>query len=473
MNKIFLFLLLINIAHTLNAQDNNSIKERSNNLKLIKSIPYNVWDVAYVQNKDWDQLYRIPNHPAFDSLLTKDVEQELLAKINQRRKMLDRDTLYTSDYFYVWKPYFEWLHNIDPHYTVTTVAAAPNPELMEKLSNNFKAQKRLPFHAYSINDSIVIRTSYDEKFKTGDLITAINGIAMSKLSKHYYNDRYTQINGYLLNYNFEIASNSFDLSIIRDGKELNVNTEGKPLGELFRLSSVPEEYNPTIYNDSKCGYIQIKEFYSDNSRLIKIVTKELNSFKKQGVKNVIIDITRNPGGSGDCFDKLLSIFINKPQIDYLRGQKLRVSEETLGDYNFLTKEMIGKTINIPDEYVMKSIKLDNRKFISDLNYYVLISENTGSVAASFANIMQYNGAAILAGEPLKPNALKYGETVAGNPLSYTLLHETGISTTEFDEHTTAKDGVLYPDIHIPYVASEYMTGKDAVLEKLLEIIKNR
>ena len=141
--------------------------------------------------------------------------------------------------------------------------------------------------------------------------------------------------------------------------------------------------------------------------------------------------------------------------------------------SLLTKDMIGKNINIPDKYITKEIKLDNSKYIDGLNYYILVSENTGSIAASFVNIMQFNEAAIIVGEALKHNAIKYGETIAGNLLSYTLLLETGISTTEYNEHTKAIDGILTPDIHIPYIAKDYMTGKDAVLEKLLEIIKNK
>lgn len=461
------------ITSTAKAQIDTNHQNRMNSLKLIKENPYKVWDVAYVQKGDWTELYKIPNHPAFDSLLTPEVEQKLLKEINLRRSGLNKDTLFTADYFYVWKPYLDWLRNEDPHYRVTPSGTAPDDGLRSELTKNLKAQKRLPFHVYAIHDSIVIRTSYDDRFRSGDLILSINNIPMTEYVKCYYSDRYAQINGYLLNYHFELASPVFDVRVLRDNKEESIKTEGKSLGELFTLSSVPEEYNPTIYSDANCGYIQIKAFYSDNSRLIKIVIKELKNFKDKGIKNIIIDIRRNPGGSGDRFDKLLSLFINKPVIDYLKGQKLRVSEQALKDYDFLRADMIGKNINIPDEHVVKSVKLDNKNFIGGLNYYVLVSESTGSIAASFANMMQYHNAAIIVGEPLLRNAVKYGETIGGNVLSHTLLRETGISTTEFDEHTKAVDGILLPDIHIPYVAKEYMTGKDVVLEKLLEIIKSK
>ncbi len=100
---------------------------------------------------------------------------------------------------------------------------------------------------------------------------------------------------------------------------------------------------------------------------------------------------------------------------------------------------------------------------------MLISSNTGSIAASFANICQYNEIATLVGEPLAYNALKYGEVASGefldNPFAF--------STVQYDEYTKAKDGIVRPDIPIPYIAREYMKGGDPVLEKLLEYLKNK
>ena len=48
-----------------------------------------------------------------------------------------------------------------------------------------------------------------------------------------------------------------------------------------------------------------------------------------------------------------------------------------------------------------------------------------------------------------------------------------ILTVLFDEYTKSNDGIVYPDIPIPYIASEYMNGGDPVLEKLLRYLKNR
>ena len=48
--------------------------------------------------------------------------------------------------------------------------------------------------------------------------------------------------------------------------------------------------------------------------------------------------------------------------------------------------------------------------------------------------------------------------------------ETSTSTVNLDEYTRATDGILQPDIVIPYVAADYLTGRDAMLDRLMEII---
>ena len=100
-----------------------------------------------------------------------------------------------------------------------------------------------------------------------------------------------------------------------------------------------------------------------------------------------------------------------------------------------------------------------------------MSINTGSMASSFANIIQYNNLGSLVGEPMRYNATKYGEVEQGNdPLAAIQLF---YSTIEIDEYTKAKDGVIRPDISIPYIAKEYMKGSDPMLEKLFQIIKSK
>lgn len=100
--------------------------------------------------------------------------------------------------------------------------------------------------------------------------------------------------------------------------------------------------------------------------------------------------------------------------------------------------------------------------VDGLRFYVLVGRDTGSIAASFVNMLQYHGA-----------ALKYGEVVDGGLLLPTNLYQGAVSMVRIDERTRAVDGVVQPDIPIPCIAAEYLSGRDGQLDRLLAIIRER
>ena len=55
----------------------------------------------------------------------------------------------------------------------------------------------------------------------------------------------------------------------------------------------------------------------------------------------------------------------------------------------------------------------------------------------------------------------------------TKIEDFVISTVEMDEYSNQVDGIIQPDIHIPYIADEYMKGGDPVLEHCLDYIKTK
>ncbi len=71
-------------------------------------------------------LHRVPRHPGLDSLLSPAEKAEVLAEINVRCDALGKDSLLTSDLFWVMRPYYDRLHHEDPHYRITTVRRLPS-----------------------------------------------------------------------------------------------------------------------------------------------------------------------------------------------------------------------------------------------------------------------------------------------------------------------------------------------------------
>lgn len=431
-------------------------------------------DVWTFHPGEWTELPTSTVHPTVDSLLTPTIKEELLQQINYRHTQLGKDTLLTSDLFYILRPYIDWLHEIDPHYRIA--ARIPVDSRVYKTERNFLKKRRgLGFNLLQVKDTLIVNTSVNPLFRKGDMIVSINGVKSSDLLEFNYDDRYTTPEILLQNYYFQHLRNDYTVQLIRENELLTITTAGMKFQNITTSLAIEEsmDCNIRIYDSLQSGYIALPRFSRFfNPRIIDILHSKISEFKARNCKNIILDLRYNTGGSGYMFDKLLSMFIYRSTIPYMKSQKLKISPETRADYEFITEEMMGRTVGLPDRYTVKTIELDPALYIGDgMHIYILMSRNTASIAASLCNILQYNGSASLVGEPLCRNALRYGETVTGKAWFSSLLYEASVSTMEYNEHTRAVDGVLMPDIAIPYVARDYLTGRDAMLDKLLEIIK--
>lgn len=362
-------------------------------------------------------------------------------KILIRRKLLDRVT-------------YE-----DPHLRFLAVLGKEGT-----LKIKMKNIKALPFTFINISDTLLVDKGYDDSLIKGDRILKINDINVIDFLETSYRDRY--MSGYALQtYHHFTFSSSYKIKLIRNTRKKEVCVSGLPLTNDFfhKLNGSIEE---KIINEQRVGYFRIDNF-DYNKYLIKRLGRFIDKVKKKGYKNIIIDLRKNPGGNGDRFDELFSMFTNKTQLPYLKGAKLKISKATYKDYSY-TEEDFGRLVDLPDSLIIKTCPLDNSKYKGNINYYILISRNTGSIASSFANIMQYNNIGLLVGEPLAHNALNYGEVITAERDNSFWT----ISTVENFENTKAVDGILIPDISIPFVASEYIKGGDPVLEKCLKYIDN-
>ena len=458
MKKIVLFTICLCIGFSTYGK----MDEEEKNLTRI-NFYYPTYDTPIIQTEDFTRLYSTSPHPNLIESLSLEEKVSLLEEVNQRRRDFGRDTLTSADQFYIWKPYIYRLHHEDPHHRMVPAYTT--------IDKKFKQEnvKVLSFSYLLINDTLIVDHSLNPKFKKGDMVLSINDVAVSKYLDYTYKDRYG--NAYMLNhcYNSNFAP-EYSVDILRNNKPATIITEGGGLFDVEFELNKGDDYKVQLFEDAKCGYIAVDEFPSVNSYLIKKVRSGIKYLKEQGYTNVILDLRKNPGGSGDDFDKLMSIFINKPTVKYLKGAKIRASVVTIDNYDFLTKEMDRTVVDMPEGGYVKEFITNPKMYIDGMAYYVLISRNTASMAASFVNILQYNDVAILVGEPLAHNALKYGDV----SLNWGIYADSRLigqyCTTQIDEYTKAVNGVLIPDIHIPYVANDYLTGEDAMLEKLLEHI---
>ena len=415
-----------------------------------------------------EKLWRVDAHPAFDSMLTPEKEAELLGEIHRRWDSLGKDSLPTCDILWTLRPYIDFLRYEDPHYRIFPRYVYNDAEY--KSPSAFARHVVVPpFDYLCINDTLIVQHSLDPQLRRGDRITAINGKPIDDYLKYSYGDRYNDAYMLMEQCHFSHLADAYDIEFMREGALRKATVAGRKSKDIIELSQAKAtERNIRTYG--RCGYIAIPKFFPFNSRLIKLIHKAVLDFRKQGITEMILDLRLNGGGNGDRFDELMSIFIDKPVVKYCRGQRVKVSDATLGWYDFLTEDMRGCTVEIPSDKFVGEFATKPKMYVDGMKYYVMMSRNTGSIAASFCNIMQYNGAGKLVGEPLLHNALKYGETGEGRSFFPIQLVEDGVSTVEIDEYTNAVDGILRPDVEIPYVAADYLTGDDAMLDKLIEII---
>ncbi len=408
--------------------------------------------------------------PAWHPAAGDSIPAPLYEEIAERNRLLGKDSLTSAELFRVLRPGLIWLQYLDPHLRVD-----PQPVFPVRSAKVRKQAGNIPtpgFLLLDVNDTLVVSRSVDPVFERGDRILAINDVPVSEYLQYCYDDRYIYPFILLKNYHYALVTAAdYKVRLERNGQVQEVTTPGMPWSEVYLGLLRQQEFRTCIFEEAKAGYFSITEFYPDNGLLIKKLRKAILQAKKQGCDSFILDLRGNPGGSGSAFDDLLSIFIDKPAIPYLKSQRLKVSKQTLPDYDFLTDSLLGKLIDMPDKYIHREVALKKKMYVPGMRYYVMMDKDTGSVASSFCNIMQYNGAAELVGEPLRHNAMKYGEVTEGW-LYLTCLLWPSVSTVEFEEYTEAVGGVLTPDIAIPYTAADYLSGRDAVLDKLLAVIES-
>lgn len=393
-------------------------------------------------------------HPNIFNSISEIAFDSLIVEI---AKTFPKEPIKETEYIYQYRKAFDTLTYGDPHFLIY-------PQLRRYPEYKLKGRhiRVWPFNMTCINDSLIVDQSLTPKLKKGDLLLAINNKSASEIIKYTYQQRYQDAPITQVQNHFCFAP-SYQVTFSRNGQKHKVKVQGVPLHKYH----FHEEYYPEkIYEEFRTGYFGIRNF-DNNKYMIKRLEKFIKKLQSKNYPNLIIDVRKNPGGNGDRFDELISLFTDKDSIPFQRNTRVKVSEATQY-YNF-PEDSIGKVCNLPDNELIRNCPLIPDKYPGKMNIYVLISKYTASTASSFANIIQFNELGILVGEPLAYNALKYGEVTTGK-LNHSIIV---LSTIEIDEYSKQKDGIISPDIQIPYNAKDHMKGGDPILEKTLNIIQTK
>ncbi|SEB59960.1 carboxyl-terminal processing protease [Paenibacillus sp. GP183] len=209
------------------------------------------------------------------------------------------------------------------------------------------------------------------------------------------------------------AGTSVQLSVLREGKLINVNITRAAV-------NIPEVYSKRF--DGNIGYIQVTDFSSDADEEF---TKQLLALKSKGLSSLIIDLRDDPGGFLESAQNIFKNFIKE-------GTLIHTRDRNNQDQPILIQG--GSSLDVP--------------------VYMLLNENSASASEVLAGAMQDYGVAKVIGLQSygKGSVQQLYEIPAGGALKVTI--EEYLTP---NKHKVNKVGIT-PDIVADGSAAQMITA---------------
>jgi len=375
------------------------------------------------------------------------------------------------------------------------------------------------FTVFEHDKKIYVKHSILENLsiKTGDEIKSINNIAVNTIIEtccHYLpgESNYPKISKICSNafpvylafvYDFR---DNFNISYISqsDNKEYNITVPGAKLSDITKdnekftpkweiytkkpIMSQEDVFNFSMIKSKPIGYLNFYSFALDlDKKTEKQVEGKVDTIfcklKKEGIKNLIIDIRKNDGGEDYCTELLMSYLTDKKwnwgesaEMKYSEQQKKRYSQlfmkkgfhpffKLSHTYKEFFKPANGSIRRVDDE----KIKYRVRKSKFNGNVYVLTGVNTFSSAVTFAAICKCYGVATLIGRETGGVMRGFASTIP------VILPQTKmrISVSSRKVKNACGDNYklgLTPDITVVPEIKDILDGKDSALKYTIDLI---
>jgi hypothetical protein len=202
-------------------------------------------------------------------------------------------------------------------------------------------------------------------------------------------------------------------------------------------------------------------------------------FQRRGVRDLIIDVRDNGGGS-DVFGRLLVAYLIDEDFDYYRSLEVNDNQfDFLEHTNAGNESMPEERLRENDHGTYDLLGHPNLGVQSNLdptfegNAYVLMNGRSFSATGEFTSVAHFHGVARFAGE--ESGAGYYGNTSGFVP-TLTLPNtriRVGIPMVRYTMAVsgyTPVDRGLIPDIPIDPTIEDVLSGRDVELESLVEFI---
>ncbi len=229
----------------------------------------------------------------------------------------------------------------------------------------------------------------------------------------------------------------------------------------------PEHFEFTHDKENNVAIMTIKSFNSQYLEKFKIfLEKHFSYIHEKNIKNLIIDIRDNGGGSTNLSWELISCLTDKP-FKLFSKTMIKLSKQIEGKlWSKVKKEDEGKVLEFES-----SDKIPNKSYqVLRGKSYLLINRNTFSTALDLAVVLQYYSLAILVGEETKDTPSGYGDIVMLEAPNTKM--QLQVSAKYFEALGDKKDGRgVVPDYEVNQTPEDTEKGVNTVLQFTLDLIK--
>lgn len=295
---------------------------------------------------------------------------------------------------------------------------------------------------------------------------------------------------------FQKNSNTYLLEIKKPNQNNTLQVNVKAISRTERFAIMEKKFGKQYSNyddlwsykllNNEIGYLKIGTFVTNKLTFDwkKFLNKTFDELNEKNIQNLIIDIRGNEGGD-DEVNLVLGKMLAKKQIEFPAFKEIlryeKVSDEFrpyLNTWDNSFYDRSGKVIAQGDGFYSWKKNRDNSVIKQNSkafqgNTYLLVDAGNSSATFFLTAGLKQNKIATIVGNETGGNL----KGTNGGQLFFLWLPnskiEIDIPLIGYYPLTEQPDKGINPDVEISLTISDILSSKDKVLEKTLELIKNR